>query len=458
MRQILFALVTVLLVAVIAVLLWRYAQEDKPKGLKESLPITRYVLGNGLTVLVVENHRIPAVSHTLFIKAGSADDPPGKSGLAHFAEHMLFKGTPTVSGEEYDRRIAAMGAENNAYTTTDFTAYYVNAPVASLEQVMALEADRFMNLVVDENVAKTELKVIQEERHMRVDSDPGSVLAEQMNAVQFLSHPYRIPIIGWAHDIAGLTARDVAGFIQTHYQPANMVLMVAGDVTPTEVRRLAMRYYGPMKSLHARERAWAGEPQPVAAKAVQLADGRVQQPQWVRQYRAPSFGGNTPEEVIALELVSQWLGGGKTGFLYQKLVVEQQLAVDVSVGYYGAKIGPGMFTVQVVPKDGVAMATVAQAVDTLLTQALAQGPDAESVERAKTLYVASITYAQDGLTPVASYIGTLAMLGKDESLFYGLEAMIRAATAEQMVAAAKAVLVPENSVTGELLVKETTHE
>lgn len=458
MRQIFFAILTAVLVGIIAVLLWRYTHETPTKGLKDALPITRYTLSNGLDVVVIENHRTPVVGHTMFVKVGSIDDPAGKTGIAHFLEHMLFKGTTTVNSGEYDRRISALGGENNAYTTTDYTAYYVNAPVKALEQVMALESDRFMNLVLKENEAEMERKVVEEERRMRVDSDPGSLLTEQMNAAQFLSHPYRVPIIGWEHDIATFTAADVAAHLKAYYRPSNMVLVVAGDVEPKEVRRLAMRYFGPMKNERPRARVWAGEPTPIAAKTVTYADPRVQQPQWVRQYLAPSFGQDEADDVIALELASQWLGGGRTGVLYQALVVEQKLAVSVSVDYYGTRIGPGIFTVSAVPQDGVSLKQLGEAVDAALARALAAGPDAESVARAKTLYTASITYAQDGLTPVASYIGALLMIGKDEQLFYGLGQRIDAATAERMLSVAKKTIVPAGSVTGELMRKEMGSE
>lgn len=448
MRQTLFAIITALLVAVIALLVWRYTGDEKPRRLADALPITQYELSNGMKIVVVENHRAPIVSHTLFVRVGAADDPVGKSGLAHYAEHMLFKGTQKVSGEEYDRRIAALGGKNNAYTTADFTAYYVNAPVEALEQVMALESDRFMDYAFTDAQAETELKVISEERRLRVDSNPASLLSEQMGAVSYLMHPYRIPIIGWANDIARLTPTDIRHFLERNYQPSNMVLMVAGDVTPTDVRRLAMRYWGPMKNTRNVKRNWPSEPDPIAARSVHYKDARVQQPQWVRSYRAPSFGVGEEADVIALGLVAQWLGGGRTGALYQSLVVEQKLAVDVSVDYYGTAAGPGSLSISAVPQDGVAMETLEKAIDAALAEALAEGPDAASVARAKTLYTASITYAQDGLTPVASYIGALLMIGKDEALFYALEDKVAASDVVQMRDVAARVFVPEASVTG----------
>ncbi len=455
-RQRVFIGITLLLLAVIVALIVRYTGQPEKKSLKESLPVTVYSLSNGLKLVVVENHRIPAISHTLFVKAGGADDPPAKSGLAHYLEHLVFKGTKEVSEGEYDRRVAALGGENNAFTTNDYTAYYVNAPLEALEQVMALESDRMMNLLILDESAKTELDVIKEERRMRVENNPASQLAEQMDAVQFFMHPYRMPVIGWAHDIAGLTPEDARQFFAKYYVPNNMVLVVAGDVEPKDVRRLAMRYYGGMVKKPLAKRQWYGEPPAIAARKVALEDGRVKQRQWARNYRAPSLGEPmvampAPNDVAALELVAAWIGGGKTGVLYQELVERQKLAIDVSASYNGQMLGYGTFSIRAVPRDGVTDAELEKAMDAVLAATIAATPDAETLTRAKTLYRADITYAQDGLTTIASYIGALMMLGRDESYFYGLPAMVDAITAEDLQRVAQAVLVKKESVTGVLL-------
>ena len=459
MKQRIFIVITVLLMVVIGVLLVRYAGESKPKSLQDALPVTAYTLSNGLKVVVVENHRIPAVSHTLFVKVGAADDPAGKSGLAHYLEHLVFKGTKEVSAEEYDRRIQAMGGETNAYTTPDYTAYYVNAPAESLEQVMALESDRFLNLVIEDAAAITERDVIKEERRMRVENNPSNQLIEQMDAVQFLMHPYRMPGIGWAQDIAGLTPNDARQFIAKHYVPSSMVLVVAGDVEPKDVRRLAMRYYGAMKDKKSPERVWYSEPPSIVARQVVLADARVKQRQWLRSYHAPSLGTPyvstpRPNDTVALELVAQWLGGGKVSVLYQQLVEQEKLAIDVSASYSDTMIGPGSFTIRAIPRDGVSVATLEEALDKALVASLANGPDADSVARAKTLYRAEITYAQDGLSTIASYIGSLMMVGKDQQFFYDLPGAIDAVSAEDMLHIARAVLVKTQSTTGVLLPQE----
>lgn len=450
-KQRIFIGITALLVVVIIGLLIRYAGDNSPRSLKDALPVTVYTLSNGLTLVVVENHRIPAISHTVFVRVGGADDPAGKSGLAHYLEHLLFKGTKTVSAEEYDRRLSALGAENNAYTTSDYTAYYVNAPLEALEQVMALESDRFANLVIDDTAALTERDVIQEERRLRVDNNPRGQLSEQMFATQFLMHPYRMPVIGWAQDIAALTPQDARKFFGKHYVPTAMVLVVAGDVEPKDVRRLAMRYYGGIERKILPARTWYSEPPAIAQRAVTIEDARVKQRQWVRQYSAPSLGITPAKEAVTLELVSAWLGSGKASLLYQELVERQKLAVTISAAYDDTQVGPGLFVIRAIPRDGVSMQTLTEAIDATLASAFDAGPDPASLARAKTLYRADITYAQDGLDTVASYIGALMMVGKTEAFFYDLPAMIDAITAEEMQDVAKRSLLKKYAVTGTLL-------
>ncbi len=460
-RQRLFIFVTFVLLVIIGALVFRYAGNNTSKTLKDALPVTLYTLPNGLRVVVVENHRIPAVSHTMFIAAGSADDPAGKSGIAHYLEHLTYKGTETIDATEYDRRLAAMGADNNAFTTSDYTAYYVNGPVEQLDAIMALESDRFTNGVITDSQAVTELEVIKEERKLRVDSDPARQLAEQMDAVQFLMHPYRIPVIGWAQDITNLTAKDARAFIAKHYVASSMVLVVAGDVEPKDVRRLAMRYYGGLKSQRAPKRAWYSEPPAVAARTVSISDSRVKQRQWVRSYTAPSLGtamgsAPRPDDTVALALAAEWLGGGKTGVLYQALVESEGVAVDVSASYNADQIGPGTFTIHAIPRDGVSMAAFEKVMNEAIASALKAGPDADALKRAKTLYRADIVYAQDGLSPIAMYIGSLIMVGKSEEFFYGLPAMIDAVNADHVQRIAAEVLVRKQSVTGHLLPENET--
>lgn len=444
------ALVTVLLL-IIGGVLWVVNYPEKPRTLKEALPITRYDLSNGLRVLVVENPHAQAVSHMLFVRVGAADDPPGKSGLAHYAEHMMFKGTKNISGEEYDRRISSLGADSNAYTTSDYTAYYVNAPVSSLETVMSLEADRFMNLHFTQTEAITERSVIEEERKLRIESSPQAILSEQMDAVQYVLHPYRIPTIGFEQDITRLSTNDVLELIRRYYVPSNMVLVVSGAVKPKEVRRLAMRYYGPMKKETPPKRLWPSEPPARAERAVTYRDERVSERGWYRQYTAPSLGNAEAKDVLALELAVQWLGGGRTGLLHQMLVDDMGVAVDVSAYYSDGQNGPGTIGIQVTPAAGVRLHKITEAVDKALATIARLTPVDEDVMRAKILQRADIIYAQDSLMGIPAYLGLLEMLGKDEQFFYQLPDAIDKITAPDMVRMLSQSLKASESVTGYLL-------
>ncbi len=448
-----FIAIVIGLLVLIGGVIWVINAPVKPLTLKEALPITRFNLSNGLTLLVVENPRAETISHMLFIRKGAADDPAGKSGLAHYAEHMMYKGTKTVSGDEYDRRIAALGGQGNAYTTSDYTAYYVNAPSSALERVMSLEADRFINLRFDDLEAKTELKVIQEERKLRIESNPQAILSEQMDAVQFVLHPYRIPTIGFDLDIANLTSNDVRDFIARNYVPDNMVLIVSGAVEPKNVRRFAMRYFGAMKQESPIKREWTTEPPARAARLVTYRDGRVSQRQWVRQYAMPSLGGDADKttDILALGLATQWLGGGRTGLLYQMLVDEMKVAVNVGAYYNDAQVGPGMLSMYVTPAENVSMQTVSRSVDKALQKILTMTPTDEELARAKTLQRADIIYAQDSLMGIPSYLGLLAMVGKNEQYFYQLPEAINALSAQDMSRVLQTYLKETESVTGYLL-------
>lgn len=452
-----FIAIVVGLLAVIGGVIWVLNAPVKPLTLKEALPITRFNLSNGLTLLVVENPRAETISHMIFIRKGAADDPAGKSGLAHYAEHMMFKGTKTVSGDEYDRRIAALGGEGNAFTTSDYTAYYVNAPASALERVMSLEADRFMNLRFDDLEAKTELSVVQEERKLRIESSPQAILAEQMDAVQFVLHPYRIPTIGFDQDIANLTSNDVRNFIARNYVPDNMVLVVSGAVQPKNVRRLAMRYFGAMKQEKSLKREWATEPPARAARLVTYRDDRVSQRQWVRQYAMPSLGMDADKttDILALGLATQWLGGGRTGLLYQMLVDEMKVAVNVGAYYNDAQVGPGTLSIYVTPAEGVSLQHISRSVDKALQKILAMTPTDEELARAKTLQRADIVYAQDSLMGIPSYLGLLAMVGKNEQYFYQLPEAINALLAQDMSRVLQSYLKESESVTGYLLPRKT---
>lgn len=404
-----------------------------------------------MEVVLAENHRIPAVSHMLWFKVGSADDPEGKSGLAHYVEHMMFQGTPTVASGEYARRIAGLGGQENAFTSYDYTAFYVNIAKEHLAEVMELEADRLQHLAPREADFLRERNVIVEERRMRVDNNPQAMLAEQMNAALYLNHPYHRPVIGWKHEMENLRWEDVKSFIDAHYTPANAILVVIGDITAEELKPLAEKYYGSMDGRISSERRWKDEPPPRAARRVELHHENVTQPAFEKIYMAPSLAYGDKQQAIPLWLLAHILGGGEASRLHQALVVKQALATHVSVDYDGIQKGPGDFSISILPAAGVTFAVLEAALEKEMEKVRVAPVSAEELERAKTLLKADVIYTRDGLQGMAMVFGRLRAIGLPASMFDEWAGWIETTTARQVKDSAAALLQGMNAVTGVLL-------
>ena len=445
-----FIPLTLALIAVAAAFYFFGGRSHAPRSIREAVPVEHFSLRNGLQVVVMPNTRIPAVTHMLYVKTGGADDPYGKSGLAHYLEHLMFSGTAAFPEGTYERAVQKFGGMQNAMTTRDFTLYYASVPKAQLSQVMAMESDRLSNINFNSAAAR-ELKVITEERAMRVENNPDALLSEQLDAITFLNHPYHQPTIGWAEDMAGFTAEDAAGFFANHYTPSNMVLVVAGDVEVSQVRKLAQQYYGSLPARAAPKRDWPNEPPSRLMRQATMTHPNVQTPRLLRQYVAPSVRQGATAEAMPLWLMAQYLGGSQTSVLYQSLVAQQKLASSVEIGFDPLYRGPALFTIQAVAAPGVTLAELEQALDRVLDNALREMPPEVDVRRAKTQVEAAMIFAQDGLTPLAQLIGKLVMLDLDENYFYGWQEQVHTITAEQMLAAAQHTLVPSRRVTGCLL-------
>ncbi|NBO19130.1 MAG: insulinase family protein [Proteobacteria bacterium] len=422
-----------------------------PAHAAEPEPIAQFVLENGLEVIVIPNHRVPAVSHMLWYRVGAADDPPGKSGLAHYHEHLMYQGTQTMKSGEYSKTIAAQGGQENAFTGHDATSYYVNISKDKLPLAMRLEADRMRALLpLEADVAK-EKEVILEERRQRVENNPGALLSEQVNAAMFRNHPYHVPVIGWMHEMQGLTLADVQEFHRRYYHPNNAMLIVSGDVTPAEVKQLAQEYYGPLPKAEVPPRHWLEEPPQNAPRRIALSHPNVRQPSWSRDYYAPSVAYGGKEKSLPLMLLSQLLGGGKTSRLYQALVLKQKVATQVDVDYNGFSLGPAQFSIGAVPAQGVDLAALEKAVDAELAGLLKGDIGDKELARAKTLLKAETIFARDGLSNMANIMGWVRICGLDADYFTRWPQLIDAVSAEQVKAAAKDVLKLNAAVTSELL-------
>jgi zinc protease len=328
-------------------------------------PVTEFALDNGLKIVVIEDHRAPVVTQMVWYKTGRADEPAGQSGIAHFFEHLMFKGTDTVEAGAFSAIVAANGGQDNAFTSDDYTAYFQRVPADQLGEMMRLEADRMANLNLSpENVA-TELQVILEERGQRVDSDPSALFREQMSAAQYLNHPYGLPVIGWLHEMQQLNRDKALDFYARHYAPNNAVLVVAGDVDPAAVRDLAQTHYGPLapsETLPTRLRP--SEPPQLATRRLTMADARVAQPYIMRSYLAPERNAGDQKQAAAITILAEVLGGsGTTSVLSRALQFDSQIAVYSGAGYDGVAVDPTTFSLIVVPSAGVSLADAEKALD-----------------------------------------------------------------------------------------------
>ncbi len=417
---------------------------------------TTYTLSNGMQVVVVENHRAPIVTQMVWYKVGSADEVPGKSGLAHLLEHMMFKGTSAVPAGEFSKIIARAGGRDNAFTAQDYTAYYEEVAADQLELAMKLDADRMHDLSFNQHDFDTERSVVLEERRMRTDNNPGALLYERMEAALFLNSPYHRPVIGWMREIERLTRDDALAFYHRWYAPNNAILVVAGDVQPKQVEALAEKYYGPIPRADTPVRDRLKEPEQVAPRRVTLRDPRVEQPALSRLYLAPSYHYGdqdlgAADSAYAIEVLAEILGGDPTSRLYKELVVKEGLASSAGASYDPTAWDYGTFSVSATPRQGVNLDKLQAALDKVLNQALSQGISPEEVAKAKERLKASVAYAKDSVETGAHVLGEALCTGQTTADVEDWPKRIAAVTPEQVNAAAKKVLDRRWSVTGRLL-------
>ena len=397
-------------------------------------------LANGLEVVVISDHRAPVVTHMIWYRVGAADDPPGKSGLAHFLEHLMFKGTPDAPGDTFSALVAGRGGAENAFTSLDYTAYFQTIPVQQLDDVMRLEADRMVNLVLTEDAVALEREVILEERRSRTDNDPSALLGEQMGATLYLAHPYRIPVIGWEHEMRELALDDARAFYERHYVPSNAVLVVAGDVTLAEVLPLAEAHYGAIPAGARPPRDRAQEPPQRANRRVEFRDPRVTRPSWRRSYIAPSANRGPSEHALPLMLLADILGGGTNSRLYRALVVDRELAAGAGSYYAVNRLDDSQFGIYAAPNPGREIADIEVAVTEVVAELLAGGVTAEELERAKRGMRAGATYARDNMRGIARIFGVALLTGATIEDIESWPERISAATTAEVAAAARYVL------------------
>jgi zinc protease len=418
-----------------------------------SAPPATFTLGNGLQVLVIPDHRTPVVTQMIWYKVGSADETPGKSGLAHFLEHLMFKGTSKHPAGEFSQTVLRVGGNENAFTSTDYTGYFQRVPREQLASMMEFEADRMTGLILkDENVLP-ERDVVLEEFNMRVANNPEARLTEQIMAALYLNHPYGRPVIGWRQEIEKLDREDALAFYRRFYAPNNATLVIAGDVDAREVRPMAERTFGevaPQPAIPVK-RIRPQEPTPAAPRTVTLSDARVEQPGVRRYYLVPSAATAAAGESPALDVLAQLMGGSSNSYLYRALVVDRPLAVSASAGYQGTSLDATQFMISVSPKPGVEFTQIEQVVDAVISDVGKNAVRAEDLERVKTQLIAEAIYAQDNQATLARWYGGALTTGLSIEDIRSWPDRIRAVTAEQVREAAQKWLDKKRSVTGYLI-------
>lgn len=414
-----------------------------------------FTLANGMQVVVITNRRAPVVTHHVWYRIGSADSPLGKSGLAHFHEHLMFKATETMESGEFSKEVARNGGNDNAFTGPDYTGYFQTIAKDRLELVMRMEADRMTNLVLGEDEVLRERDVVLEERSMRVDNDPGSRFAEQINAAQFLHHPYRMPVIGWQHEIEDYSREDSLEFYRTWYAPNNAILLVAGDIDAAELKPLAEQYYGVIPSRDIPDRKRVKEPPQSAARDLIMRDPRVRQPAMMRSYLAPSFNAGESRYAYPLDVLAEILGGTSTSRLYRSLVIEKKIATSASVFYRGNALDLGTFRIYASPRPDVTMEELEEAIDAELQRLIEKPITDEEVGRATKRLVAEAVYARDSLSSAVRSFGIALTTGRTVDDVEAWPERIAAVTADDINEAATYVLNEGQSVTGRLLQAET---
>jgi zinc protease len=422
----------------------------------QKFDVESFTLANGMQIVVLPNHRVPAVTQTVWYRIGAADDPRGKSGIAHFLEHLMFKGTKTTAPGEFSKLVAQAGGRDNAFTAADYTGYHQTVASDRLELLMRLESDRMTGLVLDDSEVRSERDVVLEERRMRVDNEPAALLREQLMATLFLNGSYRMPTIGWETEIRRLGTEDALAFYRQWYAPNNAVLVVTGDVDTEEVRLLAEKYFGPIPPRPLPGRVRLDEPPHRAAARLEMRSARVAQPSWRRLYLAPSYQAGDTQHAYALQVLADILGGGAGSRLYQNLVLNDGVALSAGADYSPTTLGLTTFSVYAVPKAGISMADLEAAVEAQLRQIAEQGVTPDEVRRAQQRMQAAAIYARDSLAGPANIVGAALSTGRTLDDVALWPDRIGVVTPAQIREAARAVFVERNSVTGILLPERTS--
>jgi zinc protease len=420
---------------------------------------TEFSLGNGMQVVVIPDRRAPVITHVVWYRIGGADNIAGQSGLAHFLEHLMFKSTGRLKTGELSNVVARLGGRDNAVTTHDATYYFQRLPKEHLKTAMTMEADRMRNLkLIDQEVA-TERQVVIQERRSVVDSKSLAILDELISAGLYLNHPYRIPVIGWGPEIPKLSRQLALEFYNRFYAPNNAILIVAGDVTEAEVRKLAQDTFGRVRPRAGLARPpRPAEPPQLAARRIELRDPRAGSLSMQRFYLAPSYKTAQPGEAEALDVLVTILGEGPTSRLYGQLVEDKNVAANAGASYSGVALDSGTINVYAIAGDGVKQAALEQGIDAVLAQFIKEGPSEEELEQAKSSLIASYIYSADNQASLAQRYGSNLVIGRTIADVEDWPARLARVSAADVKKAAAKYLDLQSSVTGFLIPQEEASE
>jgi zinc protease len=414
--------------------------------------VSSFYLDNGLEVVVIPDHRAPVVTHMIWYHVGSADEDPGKSGIAHFFEHLMFKATKTYPAGEFSRKVAEIGGQENAFTSYDYTAFYQQLAPQALEMAMTYEADRMENLILNDDVVKTERDVVLEERRSRTDSNPSALLAEEVNATLYQNHPYRIPVIGWLHEMQQLNLKDALAFYQKYYTPNNATLVVSGDVDADTVKALAEKTYGKVpRRAEPGKRERPQEPEQNTKRTVSMADPRVSQPSFQKMWLAPSYTSAKPGEAEALDLLSEILGGSTRSRIYQALVVRDGSAASAGAYYQGSSLDAGSFGVYGSPRGSATLKDVEAGIDAQIAGIIKNGVTEAELETARNRFLKSVIFARDSQAGMARIYGSTLSTGQTIKDIQEWPDRIKAVKVQNIQDVAKRYLVDSRSVVSYLM-------
>jgi zinc protease len=422
-----------------------------PQASASGVQLTEFTLANDLRLIVIPDRGSQVVTHSVWYRVGAADEETGKTGLAHFLEHLMFKGTRKFPYGDFDRLMDENGAEGNAFTTQDATVYYQQTTADRLPLMMELESDRMQNLVLTDQIVAPELQVVREERRNRVESDPMALLREQVDAALFTAHPYGRPVIGWMSDVAKLTKEDAINFYRKHYTPANAVVVVAGDVDPYKVKYLAEQHYGLLKnSFTPQKRERTPEPVQLVARRLSMKDTRAATPSFSRTYLAPGDSIQHQNESLSLQFFAKILGGSTSSRLYKALVIDQKLASHAGAAYDSSSRDYGRLIFFVSPLPAASLENIEKAMDDVIMASIAQELPALEIESARKQALAERVYGLDSQLSIVWSVGTTVINDNEAAAAFDTMSWNHV-TPSSIKAAASKYLKPENAATAILL-------